>query len=244
MSGLVLPIGGIREKSLAARRHGIKTVILPQGNDAGSRRAAGGGAQRHDVRAGRHARGRAQGRDSRRHRRHRDRDADGHVRPAAAAAAADRSSAAAVAFYISGHGFGHASRQIEIINALARRRPDVGIFLRTSAARWLLERTLTVPFELDARPCDTGIVQLDSLHLDAAATIAQARAFYATLDARAAEEAALLRAHGVRFVVADAPPLGCAAAATRRHSVGGRLELHLGLDLRRVRASTSPARRN
>jgi ATP-dependent Lon protease len=32
LSGLVLPIGGIREKSLAARSHGIKTVILPQAN--------------------------------------------------------------------------------------------------------------------------------------------------------------------------------------------------------------------
>jgi ATP-dependent Lon protease len=32
LSGLVLPVGGIREKSLAARRAGIKTVILPQGN--------------------------------------------------------------------------------------------------------------------------------------------------------------------------------------------------------------------
>jgi len=28
----VLPVGGIREKSLAARRQGIKTVVLPQGN--------------------------------------------------------------------------------------------------------------------------------------------------------------------------------------------------------------------
>jgi ATP-dependent Lon protease len=32
LSGLVLPVGGIREKALAARRQGIKTVILPQGN--------------------------------------------------------------------------------------------------------------------------------------------------------------------------------------------------------------------
>src|SRR4051812_33532116 len=32
LSGLVLPVGGIREKSMAARRQGIKTVVLPQGN--------------------------------------------------------------------------------------------------------------------------------------------------------------------------------------------------------------------
>jgi ATP-dependent Lon protease len=32
LSGLVLPVGGIREKALAARRHGIKTFILPQRN--------------------------------------------------------------------------------------------------------------------------------------------------------------------------------------------------------------------
>src|SRR3954470_24447179 len=33
LSGLVLPVGGIREKSLAARRQGIRTVILPKGNE-------------------------------------------------------------------------------------------------------------------------------------------------------------------------------------------------------------------
>ncbi|MEP6916506.1 MAG: endopeptidase La [Acidobacteriota bacterium] len=33
LSGLVLPVGGIREKALAARRHGIRTVILPEMNE-------------------------------------------------------------------------------------------------------------------------------------------------------------------------------------------------------------------
>lgn len=120
---------------------------------------------------------------------------------------------ASVAFYISGHGFGHASRQIEIARTFARRRPDVDILFRTAVPRWLFDRTMTPPFELDDRPCDTGAVQIDSLRVDAAATIARAKAFYETLDARAAAEAGLLRARGVRLVIADAPPLGCAAAA-------------------------------
>ena len=34
LSGLVLPVGGIREKALAARRHGIKTFVLPKANTA------------------------------------------------------------------------------------------------------------------------------------------------------------------------------------------------------------------
>ena len=34
LSGLVLPVGGIREKALAARRHGIKTFVLPAQNQS------------------------------------------------------------------------------------------------------------------------------------------------------------------------------------------------------------------
>ena len=34
LSGLVLPVGGIREKALAARRHGIKVFVLPARNES------------------------------------------------------------------------------------------------------------------------------------------------------------------------------------------------------------------
>ncbi len=34
LSGLVLPVGGIREKALAARRQGIHTFVLPAQNEA------------------------------------------------------------------------------------------------------------------------------------------------------------------------------------------------------------------
>ena len=33
LSGRVLPVGGIKEKLLAARRAGVKTVILPRKNE-------------------------------------------------------------------------------------------------------------------------------------------------------------------------------------------------------------------
>jgi L-arabinokinase len=119
----------------------------------------------------------------------------------------------AVFFYVSGHGFGHASRQIEIINSLGRLRPDLTIVVRSSAARWLFDRTARVPVNLLPGDCDTGVVQVDSLHLDERRTIARAAEFHRTIAARAAQEAALLRAQDAVLVVADAPPLGSVAAA-------------------------------
>jgi L-arabinokinase len=120
---------------------------------------------------------------------------------------------ASVFFYISGHGFGHASRQIEIVNAYGSTPGASSIVIRSSAARWLFDRTITVPFTFLDGPVDTGVVQVDSLHLDEAGTILRARDFYATLVERAQAEATMLQQHDARLVVSDAPPLGCAAAA-------------------------------
>ena len=45
LSGLVLPVGGIREKALAARRYGIKTFILPEMNEQDLAELPAGGAE-------------------------------------------------------------------------------------------------------------------------------------------------------------------------------------------------------
>lgn len=119
-----------------------------------------------------------------------------------------------VAFYVSGHGFGHASRQIEIVNALAPQLPDGwSLVVRTAAPRWLFDRTLRARVTFLDGECDTGIAQIDSLRLDEAETARAAAAFYATFGERTQAEAALLREHDARLVILDAPPLACAAAA-------------------------------
>ncbi len=117
-----------------------------------------------------------------------------------------------VFFYISGHGFGHASREIEVINVLGPRIPGFEIVVRSSVPRWLFDRTIRRPFTLIEGPCDTGVVQIDSLRLDAGETIRRAAEFYGDLPRIVAREAALLRAHDAALVVTDAAPAACPAA--------------------------------
>lgn len=118
-----------------------------------------------------------------------------------------------LAFYISGHGFGHASRDIEVVNALLAREPSLRVIVRTAAPRWLFDLTLRGPVDFHAVECDTGIVQIDSLRLDEAGTIRRAAAFHASLNDKAEGEAAFLKEAGVRLVVGDIPPLAFQAAA-------------------------------
>ncbi len=126
-------------------------------------------------------------------------------------------------FYISGHGFGHASRDIEVINAVGRLSPSTRIIVRTSAPQWLFDLTTTVPHEFHRIDTDTGIVQPDSVSHDIPETMRRAAKFYGEFEARVAREAAFLRSlvetrggpsrAADVIVVGDIPPLAFAAAS-------------------------------
>ena len=115
--------------------------------------------------------------------------------------------AVSVVFFISGHGFGHASRQVEVIHALAKVRPELRIILRTAVSPSLLSRRLDVSYDLHPGPCDAAIVQPSSITQDDEATVREMVAFYRTLDARVADEVRALSADDVSLIVGDIPPL-------------------------------------
>jgi L-arabinokinase len=115
--------------------------------------------------------------------------------------------AASVVFYISGHGFGHASRQVEVINALGARCPGLRIVIRSSVSPELLARTVRVPYELRPGPCDSGIIQSSSIAHDDAATVEAAIGFYSTFDDRVRAEVQALHDEPIQLIVGDIPPL-------------------------------------
>jgi L-arabinokinase len=116
-------------------------------------------------------------------------------------------------FYISGHGFGHAVRQIAILNALAQVRPEVRLVVRTSVAPWLFARSVCCSIDVQPVVVDIGAVQKGSLEVDVPATVREAVAFHEGLEARADDEARALEALAARLVVSDIPVLPFLAAA-------------------------------
>jgi hypothetical protein len=118
--------------------------------------------------------------------------------------------AGAIVFYISGHGLGHASRSVEVINAILAKRPETRIGVRTAAPRWLFDLAVNGKISYNALECDTGVVQIDALNLDEADSIRRAWAFHSDLVTRAATETRVLRELGAGLIVGDIPPLAFA----------------------------------
>ncbi len=111
-----------------------------------------------------------------------------------------------VAFYITGHGFGHATRMAAVASALAELVPGLRLSLISTAPEWLFRLNLPAAFQLRARALDVGVIQRDSIRLDSAATLAAYARLLKQQPHVVEEEATILRRDGVNLVVADIPP--------------------------------------
>jgi L-arabinokinase len=118
-----------------------------------------------------------------------------------------------IAVYLSGHGYGHMTRACEVLAEVRRRDPSIPLAVVGSVPERLVRRAIPGPLLFRSAACDVGLVQLDALRIDEAATAARCRDFEATWEDRVAAEADFLREAGVRLVVGDIPALAFAAAA-------------------------------
>ena len=119
-----------------------------------------------------------------------------------------------IVFYISGHGFGHATRDLEVIKEIRARNPHTPVVIRSAVASTFLEQETDGSVELEFCETDTGVTQVDSLRPDPLETARRAALFYREFDARVAAEAEALRRMRADVVVGDVPPLAFAAAAS------------------------------
>lgn len=125
-------------------------------------------------------------------------------------------------YYVSGHGYGHATRSAAIIEAFVAERPAWNVLVRTSAPEHLfagLARTSVYRLE---QSLDPGVVEdADALGVDAAATLEQLESCYRRRQSLVAAEVAWLKTHRISLLVADFPPAaGEIAAAAGVPAIG------------------------
>src|SRR6266511_1729761 len=115
--------------------------------------------------------------------------------------------------YVSGHGFGHATRVAEVLRAVRVASPEIPIAVVTAAPEMLFREALLAPFVYRRLECDVGLAQRGALLIDEEETLARWRAFEAEQPRRIEGEAAWLRQVDAGVVLADLPPLAFEAAA-------------------------------
>ena len=109
--------------------------------------------------------------------------------------------------YISGHGFGHAVRVLEVLRELRTRRPECAFHLRTTVPRWFIAAGLGGPFTYAPVCLDIGAVQRDSLSVDPHATVQAYAALAAHTPQLIAAEVRALEPFRPALVFADIPAL-------------------------------------
>lgn len=118
----------------------------------------------------------------------------------------------AIAYFISSHGFGHATRACAVMAALHARQPSLRCEIFTLAPGWLFEESLTGPFALHPCHTDVGLAQADALRVDLPATVAALEALAPFPPERVAALAGQVQALGCGAVLCDIAPLGIAVA--------------------------------
>ncbi|MFH1726424.1 MAG: hypothetical protein ABII00_17580 [Elusimicrobiota bacterium] len=119
---------------------------------------------------------------------------------------------ARILFYVTGHGFGHATRTVAVIDALRCLGPkELGAHVRTSAPHWLFtdDDPATVCSSADL---DVGMIQKNGIDTDLPASLAAHRRLGERWDLLLEEESAFIKSVAPSVVVADVPALPCAAA--------------------------------
>ncbi|MGV3724516.1 MAG: glycosyltransferase family protein [Actinomycetota bacterium] len=128
---------------------------------------------------------------------------------------ADRATAALTAvvrilYYVTGHGYGHATRSAAVMNALFARRPDLQLYIRTQAPEWVFRTTLTGDFRYEPVSLDAGMVEKDLLAQDAAATLQRCIEVSRRAPELVAGEVAFICEQPIDCIVSDIPPLASA----------------------------------
>jgi hypothetical protein len=108
-----------------------------------------------------------------------------------------------IIYYISGHGYGHAVRSLEVINVLGRL--GCRLWIKTAVPLFLLKERLTCEATIRNEVLDAGLHQVDNLRFDLTRTKGQVKKILETAPRWVEQESRFLIEEGFSGVVCDIP---------------------------------------
>lgn len=117
-----------------------------------------------------------------------------------------------IAFYITGHGYGHAVRAIEIIKAVLQSEKEATVHIRSSAPQWLFKELPPKRCFLHPIQLDVGAVQENSFSVDKKATLKAYAELIQKKSRLIDHEVAFLQQQELDLVISDITPFAFDAA--------------------------------
>src|SRR4051812_26571138 len=127
----------------------------------------------------------------------------------------------AIAYYITGHGFGHARRSVEVTRHLIALRPELRVYFRTTANPAIFEELDKTNIQLARVELDPGAIEKDLFTIDQAATVGAVRQAIAGRDELIEKEIPFLRENKIQLILCDIPFLAADIAAAAEIPIVG-----------------------
>ena len=126
--------------------------------------------------------------------------------------ASDPSGPLNVACFATSHGFGHATRAVAVLQALARSRPGLSVNVFSTLPEWFWTENLSpkIPYRAHRLETDVGLVQKNPFEHDLAQTIARLGSFLAFEDEDLENARNVLSKSKTDLILCDVSPLGLA----------------------------------
>lgn len=110
-----------------------------------------------------------------------------------------------VAYYISGHGFGHISRSYEVVKYLQENAPIEKLFINTTRKDFVKDKTDNLIFR--EVTVDVGMVQLSSISLNVEKTLESILEFEKNKNSLIESELAFLETEKIGCIISDSSSL-------------------------------------
>ncbi len=116
-----------------------------------------------------------------------------------------------IAFFISPHGYGHATRSLAVMAALRELDSDYFFHIFSRVPKFLLDQSIAGAYRLHELDCDIGLVQKSALEIDLDGTLAQLADFLPFEQRYIDEMGSRLESLDCSMAICDISPLGIAA---------------------------------